>query len=106
MKEVQLVHRHADERSEKWHNFLSSAFSHSGFSGTGRRYRCVHVRHMRRHGNSDDAPQLLIRQLVDRHDLGQLLGVSRLVLHEVGDADVLHVSQRFEPFHIFIRHLQ
>lgn len=56
--------------------------------------------------SSDDAPQLLVRQLVGRHDLGQLLRVPRLVLHEVGDADVLHVGQRFEALHVVVRHLR
>lgn len=50
---------------------------------------------------SDDGSELLVSQLVDRHDFGQLLRVPRLVLHEVRDADVLHLSQSFEAVHVF-----
>lgn len=50
---------------------------------------------------SDDGLELLVSQLVDRHDFGQLLDIPCLVLHEVWDADVLHLSQRFQPVHVF-----
>lgn len=60
------------------------------------------IRFDQRHGvGSDDGLELLVSQLVDRHDFGQLLDIPCLVLHEVWDADVLHLSQCFQPVHIF-----
>lgn len=64
-----------------------------------------HIRVVQRHRGSDDALQLLISQLVDHHDLRQLLAVPGLVLHEVRNANVLHLSHSLEPVHVFIRHL-
>lgn len=55
--------------------------------------------------SSDDGLELFVCQLVDRHDFCQLLGVPCLVLHEVWDADVLHLSQCSQAVHIFKGHL-
>jgi len=54
---------------------------------------------------SDDGLELLVGQLVDRHDFLQLLGVPGLVLHEVRDADVVHLSQSPQAVHVLKRHL-
>lgn len=54
---------------------------------------------------SDDGLELVVRQLVDCHDLVQLLGVPGLVLHEVRDANFLHLSEFLEPLHVLVRHL-
>lgn len=56
--------------------------------------------------SSDDGLELGVRQLVDGHDLVQLLGVAGLVLHEVGDANFVHLSQFLEPLHVLKRHLR
>ncbi len=50
---------------------------------------------------SDDGLELLVSQLVDRHDFCQLLGIPRLVLHKVWDADVLHLSKCFQTVNVF-----
>lgn len=50
---------------------------------------------------SDNGLELLVSQLVERHDFRKLLGIPRLVLHEVRDADVLHLSQCFQAVHVF-----
>lgn len=41
----------------------------------------------------NDGFQLLVTQLIDGYNFGQLLRVFHLVLHEVGDAAVVHLSQ-------------
>lgn len=51
--------------------------------------------------DSDDGLKLLVSQLVDCHDFCQLLGIPRLVLHEVWDADVVHLSQCFQAVDVF-----
>lgn len=50
---------------------------------------------------SDYGLELLVGQLVDRHDFLQLLRVARLVLHEVWDADVFHLGECFQAVHVF-----
>lgn len=55
--------------------------------------------------SSDDGLELDVRQLVDCHDLVQLLGVPGLVLHEVRDANFLHLREFLEPLHVLVRHL-
>lgn len=60
------------------------------------------IRYMQTHDvGSDDGLQLLVSQLVDYHDFRQLLRIPHLVLHEVWNADVLHLSQCFQSIHIF-----
>lgn len=55
--------------------------------------------------SSGDGPELLVSQLVDRHDFCQLLSILCLVLHEVWDANVLHLSQSSQAVHVFVGHL-
>lgn len=50
---------------------------------------------------SDDGLELLISQLVDCHDVSQLLSIPCLVLHEVWDADFLHLSRGFQAVNVF-----
>lgn len=52
-------------------------------------------------GSSDDVLQFFISQQVDGHYFLQLLAVPDLVLHEVRDACVLHLSLSFQSIHIF-----
>lgn len=54
----------------------------------------------------DEDLELFVSQLVDRHDLLELLGIPCMVLQEVWDAHVLHHSQALQALHILIRHLQ
>lgn len=72
-----------------------------GWQWCGRLY-LVLIWVVRVHGlGSDDGPELLISQLVHCHDFCQLLCILCLVLHEVWDADVLHLSHSFQAVHIF-----
>lgn len=55
---------------------------------------------------SDKRLELFIGQLIDRHDLLELLGVTCLVLQEVRDSYVLHHSQALQALHVLVGHLQ
>lgn len=55
---------------------------------------------------SDERLELFISQLVDCHDLLELLCVTCLVLQEVWDSHVLHHSQTLQALHVLIGHLQ
>lgn len=54
----------------------------------------------------DERLEFFVGQLVDHHDLLELLGVTCMVLQEVWDAHILHHSQALQTLHILIGHLQ
>lgn len=60
----------------------------------------------RRRTGLDEGLQLFICQLIDHHNLCQLLSIFLLVLHEMWDADLLHLSQRCQTIHVFKWHLK